>query len=302
VDPLSSQGSLTLSQDHAWLFAVNAGSGTVSVFRVQGSRLQLSDVEPTGGSEPNAVAQFGDLVYVLNTAGSSSVVGFRLHGGELTRIEDSLRLLSGNGAGSSSLAFSPDGLSLLVTERTTNDIDVFKVLANGTLSAITLDKSAGPGAFSVVFAPNGTAIVAETGSSAPNSSAMSSYRVQPNGTLEAISVSVPTLGAANCWNAVTPDGRFVYASNSATSTISGFAVGSSGALTPIPGTIVGANPPGSTNLDVALTVDGKFLYSLNAGNGTIGMFAVSPKDGVLTRLGELGGLQGSSGLNGIAAN
>lgn len=30
VDPLTSQGSLTLSVDHAWLFAVNAGSGSVS--------------------------------------------------------------------------------------------------------------------------------------------------------------------------------------------------------------------------------------------------------------------------------
>jgi 6-phosphogluconolactonase len=29
VDPLASQGSLTLSADGAWLFAVNAGSGSV---------------------------------------------------------------------------------------------------------------------------------------------------------------------------------------------------------------------------------------------------------------------------------
>ena len=33
-DPLESQGSLTLSQDHSLLFAVNAGSGSVSVFSV----------------------------------------------------------------------------------------------------------------------------------------------------------------------------------------------------------------------------------------------------------------------------
>src|SRR5437763_901071 len=34
VDPLQSQGSLTLSKDNRLLFAANAGSGTVSVFRV----------------------------------------------------------------------------------------------------------------------------------------------------------------------------------------------------------------------------------------------------------------------------
>jgi len=36
TDPLGSQGSLTLSQDHSLLFAVNAGSGDISVFRIHG--------------------------------------------------------------------------------------------------------------------------------------------------------------------------------------------------------------------------------------------------------------------------
>ena len=34
VDPLGSQGSLVLSQDRSHLFAVNAGSGELSVFRI----------------------------------------------------------------------------------------------------------------------------------------------------------------------------------------------------------------------------------------------------------------------------
>src|ERR1700751_5616556 len=34
TDPLESQGSLTLSQDRSLLFAVNAGSGDVTVFNV----------------------------------------------------------------------------------------------------------------------------------------------------------------------------------------------------------------------------------------------------------------------------
>src|ERR1041384_3130054 len=53
VDPLGSQGSLTLSDDHSYLFAANAGSGSVSVFRVLGARLALTDRVPSGGSEPN---------------------------------------------------------------------------------------------------------------------------------------------------------------------------------------------------------------------------------------------------------
>jgi 6-phosphogluconolactonase (cycloisomerase 2 family) len=301
VDPLASQGSLTLSQDNSLLFATNAGSGTLSVFRVEGSHLFLWDRVATEGSEPNAVAQHGNLVYVLNTAGSSSVVGFRLHGGKLARIPNSLRFLSGNGVGSASLAFSPNGRFLLVTERTTNRIDVFSVLPDGTLSQITENASVGAGAFAVAFAPNGAALVSETGPGGPNSSAISSYSLQSNGTLTPISASVPTLGAANCWNAVTADGHFVYASNSGSSSISGFAINKSGALTPIPGTVVGLNPAGSTNLDIAVSADGKFLYSLNAGNGSIGVFAIQPVNGTLTNLGTLGGLPPGAGLNGIAA-
>ena len=75
-DPLESQGSLTLSQDHSLLFAVNAGSGEISVFQVHGSDLSLTDEQLTGGSEPNAVAQHERLVYVLNTGGKQQRSGF----------------------------------------------------------------------------------------------------------------------------------------------------------------------------------------------------------------------------------
>src|ERR1700722_5052189 len=242
VDPLASQGSLTLSTDGEWLLAVNAGSGSVSVFRVKGAQLELTDRVATEGSEPNSVAQFGSLVYVLNTAGSSSVVGFKFNGGKLVRIPNSLRFLSANTVASGSVAFSPDGQLLIVTEKATNNLDVFKVLSDGTLSQATITKSIGPGAFSARFTRNDVVVVSETGSSAPNSSAVSSYSVQTNGTLTSISSSVPALGSANCWNVVTPDGRFVYVSNAASASVSGFAIGAAGTLTPIPGTVLALNP------------------------------------------------------------
>lgn len=301
VDPLGSQGSLTLSDDRSVLLAANAGSGTVSVFRVFGSRLALTDQIPTGGSEPNAVAQRGRLVYVLNTAGSSSVLGFRLQEGRLVRIADSLRFLSGNFVNSGSLTFSADGRYLAVTERTTNSIDVFRVQSDGRLGPITVNSSAGPGAFSAVFAPNGALLVSETGGSGPNSSAISSYALASDGKLVPISTSVPTLGAANCWNVVTPSGRFVYTSNAGTASISGFQIAPGGVLTPIGSTVVGLNPSGSANLDITVSADGGYLYSLNAASGAIGIFQIE-RDGQLTNFGTLGGLPAGAGLNGIAAN
>jgi 6-phosphogluconolactonase len=301
-DPLESQGSLTLSQDHSLLFAVNAGSGEVSVFRVHGSTLVLSDKVLSEGGEPNAIAQRGNLVYVVNTGGSSSVAGFLLEGGHLHYIKNSLTFLSTNTSGAASIAFTPDGQFLAVTERLTNNIDVFKVLADGKLSPIVINPSAGPGAFAVSFAPEGVAIVSETGpANVTNGSAVSSYSILPNGTLSAISTSVPTLGAANCWNAVTPDGRFVYVSNAGSSTISGFAISATGVLFALPGTVVGENPNGAGNLDIAVSADGKFLYTLNSSDGTIGIFAIQ-KDGTLSNVGSASGIGQDTGFNGIAAN
>jgi 6-phosphogluconolactonase (cycloisomerase 2 family) len=100
---------------------------------------------------------------------------------------------------------------------------------------------------------------------------------------------------------VTPNGRYVYTANSATSTISGFSIGTDGSLTPLPGTIVGSLPAGSTDLDVTVSANGKFLYTLNTGTGTIAIFEIR-RDGTLSSLGEVDGLPAKSGLNGIAAN
>jgi 6-phosphogluconolactonase len=301
-DPLESQGSLTLSQDHSLLFAVNAGSGEVSVFRVHGSTLVLSDKVLSEGSEPNAIAQHGNLVYVVNTGGSSNVAGFLLEGDHLRYIKNSLTFLSTNTSGAASISLSPDGRFLAVTERLTNNIDVFRVLADGKLSPIVTSPSAGPGVFSVSFAPKGVAIVSETGpANVTNGSAVSSYEILPNGTLSAISTSVPTLGAANCWNAVTPDGRFVYVSNAGSSTISGFAISATGVLSALPGSVVGENPNGAGNLDIAVSADGQFLYTLNSSNGTIGIFAIQ-KDGTLSSVGSATGIGQDTGFNGIAAN
>ena len=300
-DPLESQGSLRLSEDHSLLFAVNAGSGSVSLFSVHGSQLSLVDKVISGGSEPNAVAQHGNLVYVVNVGGSSNVVGFRLDNGKLKQIPNSTRFLSTNNSGAGGLAFSPDGRFLVVIERLTNDIDVFSVQGDNTLSPIVVNSSAGPGAFSVSFAPNGAALVSETGpSGVTNGSAISSYEIAANGTLSPISSSVPTLGAANCWNVVAPDGSFVYTSNAGSSTISGFAIANTGVLTALPGTVVGTNPEGSVNLDIAVSSDGRFIYTLNSVAGAIGVFSVQ-KDGTLLNVGFASGVSPLGGFNGIAA-
>jgi 6-phosphogluconolactonase (cycloisomerase 2 family) len=303
TNPLESQGSLTLSHDRSLLFAVNAGSGDVTVFNVhQSGALNFLNNTPSGGAQPSAVAEFNGLVYVLNSGGAGSLVGFNFNnGGQLRQIKNSTAFLTGTTTGGASLAFSPDGQFLVVTERVANNIDVFHVQADGTLSPIVVNSNPAPGTFSVAFAPNGAAIVSETGpGGATNGSAISSYKVNSSGTLTAITHSLSTLAAGNCWNAITPDGTKVYVSNSGSDNVSGFNIGKDGTLTPIGGTILGNNPSGSHNVDIAITANGKFLYTINSQSGNIGVFAIN-QDGSLTNLGQAGDLPKSVGFNGIAA-
>lgn len=137
-------------------------------------------------------------------------------------------------------------------------------------------------------------------SNGTDTSTISSYTINANGTLTAISQSIPTDGNGNCWNAITPNGKWVYNDNSGTSTVAGFSVGSNGALTPIDGTVLFSNPEGTTNLDMATSGDSKFLYTMNSGAGAVSIFSIN-SDGSLTSLGVIDGLPKTVGFNGIAA-
>lgn len=303
IDPLQSQGALTLSPDGSLLYAVNAGSGTVTSFQVQGASLTLAGHVPTGGSEPVAVTQFGSVVYVLNGAGPGDVVAFEVNkAGHLKQIADSTAYLSGANTGAASIAVRPDGKFLAVVERGANTISVFPVNANGTLGSITSALSSDPGAFSGRFAPNGVLLVTDNTPGTNDASLLSSYTIASNGKLSAVSQSVPTYGNGNCWTAVTPNGAYVYSENSASSTIAGFTLSKSGVLSPVANTILATLPVGSTNLEASVSADGKFLYTLNAGLGTIGVLAIS-SDGRLTEVqgGDRLGFTPSAGVEGLAA-
>ncbi|WP_406115927.1 hypothetical protein [Kitasatospora purpeofusca] len=83
ADHLASQGSLTYDPRHALLYAVNAGSDTVSVFSVDGDRLALRQVVGSGGRFPVSVAVHDDVVYVLNALDGGSIQGYTVRDGRL---------------------------------------------------------------------------------------------------------------------------------------------------------------------------------------------------------------------------
>ncbi|HET7189439.1 MAG TPA: beta-propeller fold lactonase family protein [Gemmatimonadaceae bacterium] len=276
ADPLMSQYAIVLRADHRVLYAVNAGSNDVSAFRVgpDGS-ITLASRVASGGVTPVSLATRGELLFALNSS-SNTVQGFRATpSGGLTPVPGASTTLLPGASGASSIKFSADGEHLLVTERNSNRLETIAVGKNGRLGTPVATASSGAVPFAVDLGFDGSALVAEAGGAAPNG-AVSSYQLGGAGTLRTVTASLSTQGAATCWLVATPDGRFAYAINSASSTVTGLSVAQGGRLSLLNVDGVTASTGTSTApIDPALADGGRFLYVLKAGTGTIQGFRVA---------------------------
>jgi 6-phosphogluconolactonase (cycloisomerase 2 family) len=232
MDTLASQGSLCLSNDGRFLFAVNAGSHTISSFSITGTGEPVFvDVKPSGGAQPNSLDVHGDLLYVSNVGfpggnTPSNIAGFRIDGyGRLTYVPGSTHYLSTLTAQPARVVFTPDGTKLVVSELTTNRLSVFRVNPDGTVTGPAINRSNGLGPFGSCFLSSGVLLVTEE-----KSSALSSYALDGNGILYLISGSVPNGQATTCWVVPSRDERFAYTTNTLSGTISTYRVGGTGAL------------------------------------------------------------------------
>jgi 6-phosphogluconolactonase len=173
VDPLTSQGALTLSRDGRFLLAVNAGSYSISSFIITDSGTPvITDVKPSGGAQPNSVDVFGNLVYVSNIGNaannfSSNITGFHIgDNGRLTSIPHSSQSLSTFNAQPAQVLFTPDGSKILVSELTSNHLSVFNVNKNGTVTGPIVNDSYGQGPLGAYFLSSGILLVTEADSNA----------------------------------------------------------------------------------------------------------------------------------------
>jgi 6-phosphogluconolactonase len=288
TDPLESQDAVILSEDNRTLFVVNAGSNEVTSFRVgrAGALTRVSTVS-SGGQFPVSLAVNDDVLYVVNANGGGSISGFRVGGdGSLSPLAGSTRALSGAAMpGPGSIRISPDGGTVVVTEKPTNRLVLYGLGANDVpTSGPTIVNSPGPTPFGADFDPAGRYILS-IGNIGPNRMAVPDGSAAGSLSLTSsmasvISASVPTTETAACWIQITPDGRFAYTTNTGSGSITGFSIGSSGALTRLTGDgMTGVTGAMSQPLDMAYA-DG-YLYALTAGSRGIHAFAVQA-DGSLT--------------------
>jgi len=270
--PLASQGAVALAGNGEWLFAVNAGSNSISSFRIRNGGLELADTASSGGTTPVSLTVSGHLLYVLNQGGTGNIAGFWVGDhGDLEMIPGSSRPLGSTSASAEEVAFSPDQSTLVVSEKATQTLDTYRVKAHGLVAGPTTHASNGCDQLLVTEA----AI-----------NAVSSYDFD-RGDLAVVSPSVPSEGAAPCWIAATPDGRFAYATNAHIGSIAGFGVARDGALTFLGLTSTASIPL----LDVAATRD--YLYALAEGTNQILEYRVG-HDGGLTEIGQAGSIPASA--------
>jgi 6-phosphogluconolactonase (cycloisomerase 2 family) len=286
IDPLTSQGALTLSRDGRFLLAVNAGSHSISSFIITDSGAPvLVDVKPSGGAQPNSIDVFGSLIYVANVGNtennfSSNITGFRINiYGHLTSIRGSTHSLSTFNAQPAQVLFIRDGSKILVSELTSNHLSVFHVNENGTVTEPIVNDSYGQGPLGAYFLASGTLLVTEA-----DSNALSSYSMSKDGILHVISGSVPNGYKTACWVITTRDERFAYVTNTLSGIISTYRINPNGALSVI--RHITSTPSGTAPglpMDVGVSKDGRHFYTLNGNQGTISVFSIQD-NGSLVRL------------------
>ena len=291
---LGSQGPVTLTSDHSRLLVTNPGSNNVSVFSVASNgTLTLTDVEPSRGDLPESVTVHGNLVYVLNTGSPNNISGYRLGSdGSLTAIPGSVRSLSQEGALPAQVQFSPDGRTLVVTERNTNRIDTFRINPTGRPSDVMPHEGSGVGPFGFAFRSDGVFVVTESFGGAPGAAAASSYTL--SGGFRLISGTVGNTQGDVCWAAITNDGRYAYVTNNGSGTISSYRLAADGSLSLFEAVAATTGDPARAALlfgprDLDFDDSGRFLYSIDVGTLTVNVFQVNA-DGTLTRLAAYGGL------------
>ncbi|MBB6416197.1 beta-propeller fold lactonase family protein [Streptomyces sp. AK010] len=307
TDSLASQGSLVYDHASGLLLGVNAGSGTLTSFRVEGTKLKDRRIVDTGGEFPSSIAVRGKVAYVMNAGGEGSVQGYRITAKGLVPMRGSFRSLGLANedvprfdTSPGEVEITPDGRNLVVTTKGNNTVEVFPLKRNGlpAVAEPVVNKSAGNVPFAISFDRSGSRmLIAEA-----ERSTVTTYKVKHNGKLKVLQKPLANGQEVLCW--LERAGDHFYGGNTGNSTVTGYRMDKHGRLA-LTNEVGVATPPSAKSqgvIDIAVTGDEKFVYVQNATSGTIDGFRVE-KNGSLTKVTTAEGLPafGESGMEGVAA-
>lgn len=297
VDHLASQGSLSYDRSSRSLYAVNAGSDTLTSYRVTGDRLVHRQVLPTGGDFPVSVAAHGNLVFVLNARDGGSLSGYLRVGGALLPIPAWHRELHLNTSAPGQadefvstpgqVGFTPDGRDLIVsTKNGGNTLETFPIGLFGPSARPVTTALPGTVPFGFAFDSRGHLVLSEAGTNS-----VATFAVSRRGTVTPIDTAA-TGQAATCW--IATSGDKVYASNAGSGTLSRYSTSISGALTSHGLT---ATDPGT--VDAAASSDRRYLYVQTGAKGIVDAYRIQ-SNGSLARTGSVT-VPNAVGAEGIVA-
>jgi 6-phosphogluconolactonase len=282
---LPSQSSVVLSGGR--LYVTNAGSHDVTVFAVDDDQVAPLDRAASGGTAPRSVTVHGNRVFVLNTEGDANVSGFVLEDDKLVPAGGTHAL--GPGSDPAQVAVSPDGRTLLVTDRATDSIHAFAIAADGALTSHTAHSSAGATPYGFDVTADGVLVVTEAAGAQAGKASASSYRLGRPAELTAVSGPVGNTRSEVCWAVVTNDGRTAFVTNFADGTISSYEIRDDGAIV-LREAVAATTVDGEPGIrDEALSADGRYLYALHADSGQVFGWEVG-SDLALSPLGSANGL------------
>ncbi|MBA2297915.1 MAG: beta-propeller fold lactonase family protein [Actinobacteria bacterium] len=297
---LSSQGSVVLSKNGRQLLVANVGSSEISVFDVRRDSLELRSVVPSGGSTPNSITVNGNVVYVLNNGGTGlgNITGFRLgRDGSLAPIAGSTRPLSAAGSDPAQVSFTPDGDSLVVTEKATNRILTWDLGRNDLPGPGVVHDSDGVTPFGFDFTRDGTFVVTNAEEGIVGAATASSYSLE--GGFRTISGSVPDFRSEVCWTVISKNDRYAYVTNFGDGTISSYAIAADGRIALLE-SIAATTTFGHLSIrDADRSKDGRYLYAIDITSRMVHGWGIE-KDGSLTPIGAFPGLPDT--VAGLAAS
>ena len=288
--PTGSAGAIQFSADGRYVLAVDAASNDISVLKVDhDGSLRLVDTESSHGTTPVSIAVHLGLVYVANGGvGGSNYTGFWLLGGHLWPLPGSTVALP-DSASPGQILFSGDGRTLVGTRvgpsAGPSYIDSFRVGFFGYLTAAPGSPIPAQriGPFGSEFRPtNPSQLFVSNAHDGALAGSVSAYHVGRDASLTPIDGSpFADNQTAPCWVEISHDGRYLFAINTASTSISSYRIAHDGDLT-----LLGSTPfksaTGLRPFDARLDPSGRHLYVVDAGAKAISIFAVD--GGTLTEL------------------
>ncbi len=238
LGPDDSDKEIIVTPNHKFLFAVNQGSNTVSEFYInEDGSLNLLDSSPfnSGGVEPVSLSLTSRALYVVNRGDSTqstpgtvapNVTAFSIAwDGTATQLKKSTVTLPLNTSPAQILT-TADGRFTFVDNFTTpaylkastleNTIESFYDSNNNVLTAVPGGAAGLPSNPPLLLGlvENAKDHLIYAGLPTPVSGGIATFKYDTNGKVTYVG-SVPSEGIATCWLNISPNGKYLYGTDSA---------------------------------------------------------------------------------------